>query len=170
MSSFLLPDRVIKSLTNNDIKALPSTGITIVAAPGAGYRIKVLSATLTSDFSAAAYTNVNTTYAALTIEASGGQWLAAPIANDSTSTPALTSLTTFMGAADYMVDLLPGYEKVYPLAAAAGWTIPWVGYTPTHFDNVLVRVKMDNNGSGALTGGNAANTLKITMTYLVEPT
>jgi LEA14-like dessication related protein len=32
-----------------------------------------------------------------------------------------------------------------------------------------VQIAADNNGSGVFTGGNSANTLKITLYYAVEP-
>ena len=36
--------------------------------------------------------------------------------------------------------------------------------------NVALTIRADNNGSGNFTGGNAANTMRVIITYIVVPT
>jgi hypothetical protein len=151
------------TLTNAQIKALPTTGITLVAAPSAGSRIKVLGATLVARFTAGAYTNVNVTTASLPIQASSGAWLVSPILNDSGSSQA--DLTGFFGAFNIVADL--AVPSFFP-NGTGGWTQYALTTTVANVDGLAVQLKMDNNGSGNLTGGNAANTLKVTLYYSVE--
>lgn len=163
MAHYLALQRAIVSLTDAQIKALPTTPITLVAAQGSGFRIKIIDATVKATI-VGAYTNIDATYCSLQIEHAGPVILCTAITNDSGTTPALTNITTVLGTAQTTItDLIPNvYEAttvVYPVPMLA-----------TATDDVLVRIAIDNDGTGNLTGGNASNSLKVTLTYLVEPT
>lgn len=157
------------TLTDAQIKALPTTPQTIIAAPGAGSYNNVLSYALNLNTVAGAYTNINTTYSTLQIETANGNWLGPVIVNDDTTTPDVTRLTGFLGAAHSAFVRGPGAFLEAP-GEPSGWIVPASPTQTTDYDNDLVRIAIDNNGSGALTGGNAANSLKITVTYTVELT
>lgn len=154
--------KATKTLTNAEIKALPSTPITLIAAPTAGSRIKVIGLSYSVVFTAAAYTNVNATYAALFTYYLGDptQWAVTGVVNDSVGS--FTRLTTFLSAANATWDVAP-----YLDAPGNQWTQP-IGIGHGSTNGVALALAIDNNGSGALTGGNAANSLLVTIYYTVE--
>jgi hypothetical protein len=166
--------RAIVTLTNAQIKALPTTPITLVAAPGAGSRIKVLAATVIAKTGSGAYGNINATYAALQLESAGGRWLAQAVANDDALTTPLTRLSSLLGGTnESYVDMLVPFVNAVEAEGASGseqWVAPVISNDLTDTENDLVRVSIDNNGSGDLTGGHGSNTLRVIVYYAVEAT
>ena len=160
------------TLTDAQIKALPTTAIEIVAAPAANTRIKPVSATLQVSVVTATYTNINATYAQLSLGWDGSTfpWAVVPVVNDSTTTPAMTRVTDLLGGAvhDSIVDLTVPYSEM----SGADWWLTQpavnVSFTTTVAKNFTI--SLDNNGSGNLTGGNAANTMRVVLVYYVEAT
>lgn len=167
--------RSVTTLTNAQIKALPSTPITLAAAPGAGFRNKLIACTLKLDSAAGGYTNMNAVFSALVVSANG-YWLSGAVPNDNTTTTDLTYLTGFLGTAHTKVlDLAPVGTDGIDAGSTSGATewnnvpFPLVGMpAPGDVDNKALTLEVDNNGSGDLTGGNAANTLKVTLYYAIE--
>src|SRR3990167_1800540 len=120
------------TLTNDEIKALPTTGILIVSAAGANILIKPTVGCFVLDTSAGAYTNVHIdSIFSLNINTFS-------ILSD------MEGKNIFDGAATKWI-LIGG--------APGGWD------THSNLTNTDMVVKMNNAGSGNLTGGNAANTL-----------
>ena len=157
------------NLNNTDIKALPTTPITLISAPAAGSWHKFLGGYLSLDASAGAYTNINATYAACFIYWLGttSQWAAAGPVDDTTYT--LTRLTTSFGAAsDTIINLVPYLDTPSDGLSGTYWTLP-NNLDPSIVNGVALAIAIDNNGSGNLTNGNAANTLKV-VTYTVTET
>ena len=156
-------------LTDAQIKALPTTPITLKTAPAAGFQNRFLGATLAIDASAGAYTNVNTTSAVLEIETAAGARLALGPVNDSTLTTPLARLTTFLGATDKIAMLNPYAEAIQSGGSGSfGYLQPSISDATADYEAELIRITVNNNGSGAFTGGNAANTLRVTLYTSLE--
>ncbi len=162
--------RVTVTLDDAQIKALPTTPITLTPVPNAGVRFKLVGATGILNNHAGVYTNIDATYASLQIETADGSWLAV-IGND--SSVSLGDVTTWFntnhdpasGGTGGILDWL--VPTAFPVGAN-GWLTPILTTSKISVDGQALRLAMDNNGSGDLTGGNAANTFKVILYYLVE--
>lgn len=134
-------------LTDAQIKALPVTSIQIVAAPGAGKMIHYISGQLTSDTTEGEYANIHADaiigfdagYAVSnTIDENPSSKVSALLQyGDPATVPQLTAITT------------PVVDEVNTL------------------ENKPLKLVFNNNGADDLTGGNAANTLKVTVIYAI---
>jgi hypothetical protein len=95
------------------------------------------------------------------------------LVNDSVD--GVTKLTSFLGVA---AELVSEQQTPYLVALTtavvgnAGYVLGLskanVGDVTGNWDNAALLVKMDNNGSGDLTGGHSANTLKVIAYYAIE--
>lgn len=154
------------TLTDAQIKALPTTGVQVLAAPVSGYRPKPIGGSLYVNANAGIYTNINTTYSDFHIETGAGQYMAYGPVNDNTVTPALTGVSDLFGSTAVRVMDLPmpflQYDGGYIVTSSL---IPASGVVAQQW-----LVKIDNNGSGNFTGGNAANSGKVTVYYVLEAT
>jgi hypothetical protein len=130
------------TLTDAQIKASPTTSQTIVAAPGSGYGIVVLSG-LFAITKTANYTNVNAG-AIISLNASGMDYTTDENGD-------ILSATSGTGRFALMFSII---NQAYFNAA-------------TILDNVAVKVELSNNGAGDFTGGDAANSAIVTITYIV---
>ena len=154
------------TLNNADIKALPTTGITVVAAPAAGFAISPLMATLYSKTSAGAYTNINAA-AELSVRFSApGQGLGYIVNDAAIANGSATLLSDLLGTVtNKRSTLIP--EQTTENADNWG-PLPFV-IDVAEFNGIALKIKIDNQGSGNLTGGNVANTLKVIVYYTIEP-
>lgn len=134
----------IVTLTNAQIKALPTTAVDLIAAPGSNRMIQFLQALLVLDVSAGKYTNVDAA-ALMRIRSKSGL---VSLSNDSDHT------------------LLDTANDKYIVTLTA--KVDGVGYTRDKRDNRAVQLFCTNASAGDFTGGDTANTLKVYITYLIQ--
>ena len=149
------------TLTNAQIKALNATPITIIPAPGSGLRIGPFWVDARLMSSAGGYTNIHAD-AYLRLVWSGTGDVSNYLRNDASSgSPAKTDLTDAFGNVNHVWDFVP-YLLDDPNQSWGNVAVP-----RTLHANESIDLSLENNGAGALTGGNAANTLVVTATYTV---
>jgi hypothetical protein len=163
-----LVQRSTLTLTDTQIKALPTTPVQLVATPGAGLWIKPMAVTYQTHI-VGAYTNLNATYVDFHQTLDTYYVSYGPV-DDSTTTPTLTNVTALLTT---VADLVQ--EIGQPNLAAVGASATTQGYVQQvsqagtgQLGNKPLMMNIDNNGSGNLTGGNASNTLKVKIYYVVE--
>jgi len=145
--------RATVTLTDAQIKALPTTAVELVAAQGAAKLIVPLSAVVQFNYTDA-YTNIAAT-AALFIQVGGNVGLATL---DEAAGNGVTSL--FDSGEDYTA-ILP--QKGFVSGTSTYGTVR----ASLEVAEQNLSVKMTNAAQGALTGGNAANTLRVSVYYVV---
>lgn len=143
----------VASVTLNDAtyKALPTNAPEIVPAPGAGFAIMPMGLAI-SHPAIVAYTNVST---------SGGYMVM------SDPTDNVAEYGGYFVNNDLSIVLAgPGAVIAYHQGLPAD---PSGGAIPPEYlvEDSAVHLHVDNAGQGDFTGGNAANTLKITVYYVV---
>ena len=155
-------------LSNAQILALPTTPITVVSAPGAGKRIVLVEADLVGSFSAGAYADVDPDLAVIALNLSPQEFrLSSAIANDSSTTPPIAYLDDFLGTASIMHAVIAPFS--YAVLEGDWGNLSRPEAMTTASTNVALQILAENNGAGDFTGGNAANTLTVTVLYAVIP-
>lgn len=146
---------VTYTLSNAEIKALPTTGVELKPAPGVGSRYQIVGGAAIADFTAGGYTNADATLGnGLYIAAGSAISGIVPLNNFFE-----TNLMTFTDE-PFTFDILPRM-----LANEVGDGVnPNIGMV-SYFDNQPLTVKYDNNSAGNFTGGNAANTMKLIVLF-----
>lgn len=159
-------------LTDAQIKALPTTPVEIVAAPGAGLMLLPLVAVFVCDAAAGAYTNFNV-YSSADPFASSVYlaWDALINFNDATGPAPLAG--GFMAGAQKTVTFLTGLGSALLTGAGADVSgILGVGTgspTTLGYENAALSVVGQNNAKGDFTGGDPANSLRVVAYYVVVP-
>lgn len=157
---------VVLALDNDQVKALPLAGVEIAVALGLQTRHKYLAASLHVNAANGAYTNIDPD--AYLVIATPGEVtkLSAYLPNDSSSSPALEMLTEAFNGTDVMVDI-PPYSAPLDAVYAANWgTVAPTHQTPVA--NATMILIFNNQGAGALTGGHATNSARLTVYYARE--
>lgn len=158
-------------LTDAQIKALPTTPTTLVAAPGATYGIKPFGMRVQLKATSAVYTNINATYVALQVMwGVAGEWATTPLLNDSTTTNPMNRFSTLFGS---VYGVHNGhYDFAIPyMESDASWWTPQVRVPGDYVaNNAALVMDIDNNGSGNLTGGNPAQSLYWDLWYAIVRT
>lgn len=154
-------------LDNDQILALPGTDVELIAAPGLAKMIVPITAYLVTDF-AVAYGGIdaNTDYPALWVaHATSPIFLTEFI--DQPADEGGSSLTPFLTGTNEFgrigVALLPLQSSTVP--SNIGTAVPSAYFDPDTQANVSLKIGADNSIN--FTGGDAANTLVVTVLYTV---
>lgn len=144
------------TLTDAQIKALPTTPVTLVAAPGAGKVLVPVHAVLALRWTGD-YSNIN---AAATLTLGTGNNATMAVLSESVN----SAVTLLLANASNTVSLmLPegyvGASTFAPIFSSPG------GDLDTSFINQPLGLSATNPAAGNFTGGNAANSLKVSVLY-----
>lgn len=137
------------TLNNDQIKALPTTPIEIISSPGPSKMIAAKSLTISLNDTAGAYTNVDNTldsYAALIYGAT----------YEADATEAIQGLTNYIFTPQRGIVIIAGVGIKTTVQFSIAQT-----------ENMGIYLYFDNNSLGNITGGNAANTMKVIVSYEV---
>jgi hypothetical protein len=140
------------TLTDAQIKALPTTAVQVVAAPGAGKMILPVSCQFELNPSAGAYADV--TGASIVLLNDSGEYQSAVMLMQS----ALSGTSRIFGNL-----ACPALEA--GTGDFDGTVVSRMGMNVSSINNSIL-VKDDWNGISDYTGGNAANTMKVTVWYV----
>jgi hypothetical protein len=154
-------------LTNAEVKALPTTPITVVAAAGAGKLLIPFFGLWSADTLAGAYTNIAAT-ASFSIKYADTTLCSTFIVNAAGITGGATdNVTQLLG--NTRLTRMP-LQQYFDVDTAGNWGLIAARTTTAAGGiNSALQVKFDNAAAGALTGGNNANTLTVTLYYVVVP-
>lgn len=167
------------ALTNAQIKALPGTDIQLIAAPGSGKMIIPLVAYLIADF-AVAYGGIDadTEYPAVWVaHKTSPIYLAEFVNNPGTDNveAAQAGLTAFLTGTNEFGTVLWNLFPIHPLLTvtvtpstgigSGSTTSGGGGGSPADYEDVSFKIGADNSIN--FTGGDAANTLNVTVLYTV---
>lgn len=151
------------TLTDAQIKTLPSTGIDIVAAPGAGFRHILLGAHVYLDASGGAYTNLAVAPGGFFIITQGTPWVSASVFDDGGL--GNFDLTAMLGTAAKTAVWMPGYAGAYETNE---WWLAGKPVAVADVDNQPLILKA-SNALGNYTGGNVNNILVVRPYYFTIP-
>lgn len=149
------------TLTDAEIKALPTTGKTLVAAPGAGKMLWWRASRVLIDARAGAYTNVNAAADLRVLsEAYSGRSIGTTVANSGYLAGQLAQTSNRS-----TTDLEPALVVDPPAGDIFASLLEWVDVP--NLDNKPLLLDATNGGDGDFTGGHASNGATVYTLYAV---
>ncbi len=146
------------TLTDAQIKALPTTGVDVLEALGADSRYVIIGGAVVADFTGGGYANVDATEG-------NGFYIASGVAISG-----IVPLNSYFSenylaytAQPFTFEILP---RIIANVGLGDGNMPNLTTFDAIFNQPLT-IKYDNNGAGNFTGGNAANSLKLVILYKV---
>ncbi len=152
------------SPTNAQIKAWPTTPITLVAAPGANKYLVPIWTLLAFKSGGTGYTNIN--QGAIIVSHINSQEFSDYLPNDNSVSPEITVVTDFLGSADKQVRIPYPFVDDRGLGLVNYGTIPYVSALAAQLNQPLV-IRLGNSTSGNLTGGAGGNAFRFVTKYSV---
>lgn len=150
------------TLTNAQIKALPTTAIELIAAPGAGFMLVPISAVARLTW-VADYTNIDAGCQLAVTQESGAAtnpvFLTILEENPDIGVSGLLAL----GDSSFAIF----GPRMWGAAAASNFVHASGGWNTFSVENLPLYLRATNGVSGAFTGGDAGNSLKVTVIYTV---
>lgn len=154
------------TLQHADILALPTTPFTLVAAQGPGSILLPIRGLLTTSF-VAPYTNIN---AGAFLSIALGVFPATNVPFNFIPNDASIVAGSPTGFSDLFASTTPKRQDLVPWANTEGvdeWGPLTGANARTTVDNQPLIMAVDNQGNGALTGGDPSNTLSGFIAYLI---
>jgi hypothetical protein len=145
------------TLTDAQVKALPTTPVEIVPAPGSGRAILYVSGIILNDTSANEYTNID---AAAFIRCAIDNASASVVVNGN-------ALQLLLDDDDPHYAFLPAADGVDAVSADVGVVASDAYGFTDDIDNIPLSLLAGNGAAGDWTGGDAANWMRVTVFYAV---
>lgn len=145
-----------KTLTDAQVKALPTTAVTLLAAPGTGFALVPIHATVRLAW-AVDYTNIDAA-ARLFINVGSSEILAR------LDEAVLGAISNLLAGGEDANALMPAVG----FAPASASPVPFngsSGFFDGDIENRTLNISATNAAAGDFTGGDAANVLKVTLLY-----
>lgn len=144
------------TLTDAEIKSLPSSAVEVIPAAGVGKILVVLLTFVELDARQGAYTNLSGATCKLSLNYANGT-------DNGVSQPVDENSTLFFSVAQIArAQLLPhGSNNAWATVATVGPDID--------LENAAVEIGLDNAGAGDLTGGHESNRMVVTVLYVELP-
>lgn len=163
-SNILKSYREVITITDANVKLLPTTPYQLVAAPGANKILILQEASIYTDFTAA-YGNINAD-SRMWVKYASGNVASGFIVNETAVYTQLTTLLTQNGAFTADDSLFWHLQKPFRYDLNDSWDAMNTNNIQAGLNvNKALQLTMDNNGSGVLNSGNSGNVFKVAIKW-----